>query len=243
MTLKTKKQEQSMVHDAKSSVLRCENVSKTFQDGDKIIPVLENISFQVPSHESVAIVGRSGTGKTTFMHIMGGIEKPTQGKIYLNDQELHNLSERKRGYLRNHVLGFIFQFHHLLPEFTAFENICMPLLIRGESLKKIKSRATYYLDKVGLLDRKEHKPNMLSGGERQRIAIARALVAEPKCILADEPTGNLDTESSEQVYDLMMQLAKEVGTSFIVVTHDMALARKMDRIMLLEGRGLSQVEK
>lgn len=224
------------------SVLRCEDISKTFQDGDRVIPVLENISFSVSSHESIAIVGRSGTGKTTFMHIMGGIEKPTSGKIFLNNQNVHNLSERKRGFLRNHVLGFIFQFHHLLPEFTAFENICMPLLIRGESLKTIKSKSLYYLEKVGLLDRKDHKPNMLSGGERQRIAIARALVAEPKCILADEPTGNLDTESSEQVYDLMMQLAKEVGTSFIVVTHDMKLAHKMDRIMLLENRSLLQIE-
>ncbi len=228
--------------DVADIVLRCEDVSKTFQDGDRVIPVLENISFSVSSHESIAIVGRSGTGKTTFMHIMGGIEKPTSGKIYLNNQDVHNLSERKRGFLRNHVLGFIFQFHHLLPEFTAFENICMPLLIRGESLKTIKSKSLYYLEKVGLLDRKDHKPNMLSGGERQRIAIARALVAEPKCILADEPTGNLDTESAEQVYDLMMQLAKEVGTSFIVVTHDMGLAHKMDRIMLLENRGLRQVE-
>lgn len=237
MMLKEKKQ---IGDDVADVVLRCENVTKTFQDGDRVIPVLEDISFSVSSHESIAIVGRSGTGKTTFMHIMGGIEKPTSGKIYLNNQDVHNLSERKRGFLRNHVLGFIFQFHHLLPEFTAFENICMPLLIRGESLKTIKSKSLYYLEKVGLLDRKDHKPNMLSGGERQRIAIARALVAEPKCILADEPTGNLDTESSEQVYDLMMQLAKEVGTSFIVVTHDMGLAHKMDRIMLLKNRSLQQ---
>jgi len=241
MTLKQQEQNQVGVNMT-DSVLRCESINKTFQDGDRVIPVLENISFSVSSHESIAIVGRSGTGKTTFMHIMGGIEKPTSGKIYLNNQDVHNLSERKRGFLRNHVLGFIFQFHHLLPEFTAFENICMPLLIRGESLKTIKSKSLYYLEKVGLLARKDHKPNMLSGGERQRIAIARALVAEPKCILADEPTGNLDTESSEQVYDLMMQLAKEVGTSFIVVTHDMKLAHKMDRIMLLENRGLAQVE-
>lgn len=242
MMLKEKEQIK-MEHDVAESILRCENLSKSFKDGNRTIPVLENINFSVASHESVAVVGRSGTGKTTFMHIMGGIEKPTQGTIYLNNQDLHNLSERKRGYLRNHVLGFIFQFHHLLPEFTAFENVCMPLLIRGDSLKKIKAKALYYLDKVGLLDRKEHKPSMLSGGERQRIAIARALVAEPKCILADEPTGNLDTESSEQVYDLMMQLAKEVGTSFIVVTHDMELARKMDRIMLLENRGLHKLEE
>lgn len=222
-------------------VLSCEHVVKEFQDADRIIPVLEDINFTVSSHESIAIVGRSGSGKTTFIHILGGIEKPSSGKIYLNQQDFHTLSERKRGYLRNRVLGFIFQFHHLLAEFTALENVCMPLLIRGESIKKIKAKSLYYLDKVGLLDRKDHKPMMLSGGERQRVAIARALVAEPQCILADEPTGNLDSESADQVYQLMVQLAKEVGTSFVVVTHDRELAKKMDKIYVLEHGGLHQV--
>ncbi|MGE4349819.1 MAG: ABC transporter ATP-binding protein [Candidatus Berkiella sp.] len=222
------------------TVLRCENVVKIFQDGDRTIPVLGNINFSVSSHESIAIVGRSGSGKTTFIHILGGIEKPSSGKIYLNEMELLTLSEKKRGFLRNRVLGFIFQFHHLLAEFTAFENVCMPLLIRGEPLKDIKAKSLYYLDKVGLLDRKEHKPMMLSGGERQRVAIARALVAEPKCILADEPTGNLDGESADQVYALMMQLAREVGTSFVIVTHDVNLANKMDRTLVLDRGELKE---
>lgn len=223
-----------------STVLQCENVIKVFQDGDRKIPVLHDINFSVSSHESIAIVGRSGSGKTTFIHILGGIELPTQGKIFLNQMDLKTLSEKKRGYLRNHVLGFIFQFHHLLAEFTAFENICMPLLIRGESIKRIKEKSLFYLDKVGLLDRKDHKPMMLSGGERQRVAIARALVAEPRCVLADEPTGNLDNESADQVYQLMVQLSKEVGTSFVVVTHDKELAKKMDKTFLLERGMLTQ---
>lgn len=225
---------------AQNTVLRCENVVKIFQDGDREIPVLGNINFSVSSHESIAIVGRSGSGKTTFIHILGGIEKPSSGKIYLNQMDLSSLSEKKRGFLRNRVLGFIFQFHHLLAEFTAFENVCMPLLIRGEPIKDIKAKALYYLDKVGLIDRKEHKPMMLSGGERQRVAIARALVAEPKCILADEPTGNLDGESADQVYALMMQLAKEVGTSFVIVTHDINLANKMDRTLVLDRGELKE---
>lgn len=222
------------------SVLSCENLTKEFKDADRTIPVLENIQFNVSSHESIAIVGRSGSGKTTFIHILGGIEKPTSGIIRLNQMDLNTLSERKKGYLRNRVLGFIFQFHHLLSEFTALENVGMPLLIRGEPLHKIKAKSLYYLDKVGLLDRKEHKPMMLSGGERQRVAIARALVAEPQCILADEPTGNLDNESADQVYALMMELTKEVGTSFVVVTHDYDLASKMDKIFLLEKGRLKQ---
>lgn len=222
------------------AILQCENVVKVFQDGERKIPVLHGINFSVFSHESIAIVGRSGSGKTTFIHILGGIELPTEGRILLNQMDLKTLSEKKRGFLRNHVLGFIFQFHHLLAEFTAFENICMPLLIRGESINKIKAKSLFYLDKVGLLDRKDHKPMMLSGGERQRVAIARALVTEPKCVLADEPTGNLDNESADQVYQLMVQLAKEVGTSFVVVTHDNELAKKMDKTFVLEKGILRQ---
>lgn len=224
-----------------TTILRCDKLKKTFQDGEHVIPVLDNISFEVHSHESIAIVGRSGSGKTTFIHILGGIEPPTSGRIYFGQTEFISLSERKKGYLRNHFLGFIFQFHHLLAEFTALENVCMPLLIRGESVSKIKAKGLYYLDKVGLADRKDHKPMTLSGGERQRIAIARALVAEPKCILADEPTGNLDNESADQVYQLMMSLTREVGTSFVVVTHDQSLAKRMDRTYLLErGHLLNQ---
>jgi lipoprotein-releasing system ATP-binding protein len=215
-------------------ILFCENLQKHYQDADRIIPVLTNVNFSVKPTESVAIIGRSGSGKTTLLNLLGGLESPTQGKVILDNTNLAHLSDRKRGYLRNRVLGLIFQFHHLLPEFTALENVCMPLLIRGMAAKEARDRGLAVLDKVGLSQREKHKPAALSGGERQRVAIARALVTQPKCILADEPTGNLDTASADNVYDLMMQLTKEFGTSFVVVTHDLSLAKRMNRIMVLE---------
>lgn len=230
------------LENTNESVLACVHLVKTFQDADRKISVLKDIHFTIAPHETVAIVGRSGSGKTTLVHLLGGIETPTSGQIWINQKEIHKLSEKKRGLLRNRFLGFIFQSHHLLPEFTALENVCMPLLIRGESLKKCKAKSLYYLEKVGLLDRQDHKPSKLSGGERQRVAIARALVAEPKCILADEPTGNLDNVSADQVYELMMRLTQEIGTSFVIVTHDMNLARKMDRILLLEKGALTVLD-
>lgn len=215
-------------------ILYCENLKKTYQDGERIVPVLDNVNFSVKQGESVAIVGRSGSGKTTLLNLLGGLESPTAGRVVLDNAHMHALSERKRGYLRNRVLGLIFQFHHLLPEFTALENVCMPLLIQGMQVKKAINKSLDILKKVSLSHRETHKPAALSGGERQRVAIARALVTQPKCILADEPTGNLDNESADQVYDLMMQLVREYGTSFIVVTHDLALAKRMDRIVSLE---------
>lgn len=227
-----------MTHNLKhqqAPVLVCEQVKKVYQDADKIIPVLEDVNLSLMPGERVAIVGRSGSGKTTLLNILGGLEEPTSGQIVLHHVNLLRLTERKKGYLRNKVLGLIFQFHHLLAEFTALENVCMPLLIQGVSIKEAKERAMKYLTKVSLEHRITHKPAKLSGGERQRVAIARALVTEPKCILADEPTGNLDNKSADQVYELMMQLIHEIGTSLIIVTHDQHLAKKMDRIVTLEN--------
>lgn len=216
-------------------IVYCEDLKKHYQDGDRVIPVLDNINFSVAQGETVAIVGRSGSGKTTLLNLLGGLESPTTGKVVLDSTPLHQLSEHKRGYLRNRVLGLIFQFHHLLPEFTALENVCMPLLIQGVRVSEARKRSLQILDKVSLSHRSEHKPAALSGGERQRVAIARALVTEPKCVLADEPTGNLDNQSADLVYGTMMQLMRELGTSFIVVTHDLALAKRMDRTVSLEG--------
>lgn len=221
-------------------ILYCENLKKDYQDGDKVIPVLQDVSFSVKRGESVAIVGRSGSGKTTLLNLLGGLEAPSSGKVVLDNTHLHALSDRKRGYLRNRVLGLIFQFHHLLPEFTALENVCMPLLIQGLPVGAVKKRSALLLEKVGLGHRQTHKPAALSGGERQRVAIARALVTQPKCILADEPTGNLDNQSADQVYDLMMQLMQEFNTSFVVVTHDLALAKRMDRMVTIERGNLRE---
>lgn len=216
-------------------ILRCERLKKHYQDGDRMIPVLEGVDFQVNRGETVAIVGRSGSGKTTLLNVLGGLELPTEGQVVLDNTVLHHLSERKRGYLRNRVLGLIFQFHHLLPEFTALENVCMPLLIQGMRVAEARKKSMEWLEKVSLGHRAAHKPMALSGGERQRVAIARALVTEPKCVLADEPTGNLDQYNAEQVYGTMMHLMRELGTSFIVVTHDLALASRMDRTVSLEA--------
>lgn len=216
-------------------ILYCEALKKDYQDGDRVIPVLENVNFSVAQGETVAIVGRSGSGKTTLLNLLGGIESPTKGKVVIDNTSLHHLSDQKRGYLRNRVLGLIFQFHHLLPEFTALENVCMPLLIQGVKVSEARKRGLKILARVSLSHRIQHKPAALSGGERQRVAIARALVTEPKCVLADEPTGNLDNQSANQVYETMMQLMRELGTSFVVVTHDLTLAKRMDRTVSLEG--------
>lgn len=214
-------------------ILSASSLKKDYQDSN-IIPVLKAIDLQVMTGESVAIVGRSGSGKTTLLNLLGGLEAPSQGKVVLDNYDLQQLSENKRGYLRNRMLGFIFQFHHLLAEFSALENVSMPLLIQGVGVREARQRSLDWLAKVSLSHRIDHKPATLSGGERQRVAIARALVTQPKCILADEPTGNLDNQSADQVYDLMMQLIKELGTSLVVVTHDLTLAKRMDRLLVLE---------
>ncbi|HET9843111.1 MAG TPA: lipoprotein-releasing ABC transporter ATP-binding protein LolD [Gammaproteobacteria bacterium] len=222
-------------------ILRCQGLHKIYKDAEKIIPVLSGIDFQVAPNEKIAIVGKSGSGKTTLIHLLGGLDRPSEGKIFFENTNIHHLSDRKLGFLRNHLFGYIFQFHHLLPEFTALENVAMPLLIRGIPIAQARERSDKALMQVGLDDRKTHKPNKLSGGERQRVAIARALVTKPKCIFADEPTGNLDQATATKIYDLMIQLAEEVGTSFVVVTHDDDLASRMDRVVRLEQGQLQQL--
>ncbi len=217
-----------------NSIISCQNLKKSYIDGAEVVPVLHGLDFEVKAGESVAIIGRSGSGKTTLINLLGGLELPSQGKVLLHNKDISELTDSERGYHRNYVLGFIFQFHHLLGEFTALENIGMPLLIRGMPIKTIREKSEYFLDKVGLSHRAAHKPNKLSGGERQRVAIARALVSEPKCILADEPTGNLDQDNADQVYNLMMMLVQQLGTSLVLVTHDLQLANRMDRIVKLD---------
>jgi lipoprotein-releasing system ATP-binding protein len=221
-------------------VLRATNVAKTYQEGALRTDVLADVSFTLARGETLAIVGASGSGKSTLLHILGGLDTPSSGEIDVVGQRMSALSDRARGELRNRSLGFIYQFHHLLPEFTALENVCMPLLIRGTPIPQARREAGDLLARVGLSQRLEHKPGEMSGGERQRCAVARALVTRPACVLGDEPTGNLDEKNAAQVYALMLELNREVGTSFILVTHDGGLARRMDRVLELHGGRLAQ---
>ena len=210
-------------------VIEAKGISRGFRQGPKRVQVLKDVSLQVPAGTSMAIVGASGAGKSTLLHILGGLDKPDEGDVFVDGKSMWQMSERERSDLRNARMGFIYQFHHLLPEFTALENVAMPLLIRGEPTIEAAKRAATLLEKVGLGQRLDHKPGELSGGERQRAAVARALVGNPGCILGDEPTGNLDERIANQVFDQLIELNSELNTSLILVTHDMKLAARMNQ--------------
>jgi lipoprotein-releasing system ATP-binding protein len=221
-------------------ILEARNVHKSFRQGPVTLEVLQGVAIAVGTGERIAIVGSSGSGKTTLLQILGGLDRPTTGQVLVDGKDIHEQSEQERGALRNRALGFVYQFHHLLPEFSALENVAMPLLVRRMKVADARAKARSLLDRVGLGQRLGHRPDQLSGGERQRAAVARALVTEPKIVLADEPTGNLDGTNAESVFALMLELNRELGTSLIVVTHDMRLASRMERLYAIERGVLTE---
>ena len=215
--------------DQENIVIQATGISRGFRQGPKRVQVLSGVDLQVPAGTSMAIVGASGAGKSTLLHILGGLDKPEEGEVLVDGQSLWQQSDSERSDIRNSRMGFIYQFHHLLPEFTALENVAMPLLIRGETTSVAAKRATDLLEKVGLSQRMDHKPGELSGGERQRAAVARALVGNPGCVLGDEPTGNLDERTANHVFEQLLELNTELNTSLILVTHDMRLAARLNQ--------------
>ena len=221
-------------------VLEARNVHKSFRQGPVTLEVLQGVAISIGTGERIAIVGSSGSGKTTLLQILGGLDRPTTGHVLVDGKDIHEQTEKERGDLRNRALGFVYQFHHLLPEFSALENVAMPLLVRRMKVADARAKARRLLDRVGLGQRLDHRPDQLSGGERQRAAVARALVTEPKIVLADEPTGNLDGSNAESVFALMLELNRELGTSLIVVTHDLRLANRMERIFAIERGVLTE---
>lgn len=218
-------------------VIRAQDLAKTYAEGRMQTPVFNGLNLTVTAGETVAIIGASGAGKSTLLHLLGGLDTPTAGEVFVTGQQMSSLSDGQRGRLRNSALGFVYQFHHLLPEFTALENVMMPVLLNGRDVGNAKARAEALLESVGLAHRMTHKPGELSGGERQRAAVARALVNRPACVLGDEPTGNLDDKTAATVFELMLELNRAHHTSLVLVTHDRSLARRLDRVLeLREGR-------
>jgi lipoprotein-releasing system ATP-binding protein len=216
-------------------VLQAQHVERRFQEGSTTLEVLRGLNLEVRAGERLGVIGASGSGKTTLLQILGGLDRPDGGRVEIDGRDLHALSESERGTLRNHTIGFVYQFHHLLAEFSALENVAMPLLVRRMSAAAAQRRAAALLERVGLGGRLKHRPHQLSGGERQRAAVARALVTTPRLVLADEPTGNLDGRNAEQVFALMLELNREMGTSLVIVTHDTRLAARMDRVLELDN--------
>ena len=216
-------------------ILDAQNITKSFTEGKSSVDVIRGLSLQVKAGEFVSIVGSSGSGKSTLLHVLGGLDRPTSGQVFINGQRFDTLGEAERGYIRNEQMGFVYQFHHLLPEFTALENVAMPLMLRkGANYKDVRKQAEYLLERVGLSHRLTHKPGELSGGERQRVALARALVAKPKLMMADEPTGNLDRKTAVKIFELLTELRKEFNMAMLIVTHDEYLAQSADAVLHMQ---------